>query len=169
MKFFRLDLLTLLISLFILNSCKNQDSVGLGINSTNQLNSNLVDTSTIVINTDTIGSLVTSGVTKNPLAYFVDPVFGTTVSNLATDLNLPGQTGFIHRRAAPSRSTRPGLYLVMLTVFMVIRSRRAIRLMFTSWPKNIIPIRPIITPNNGNTMPTFCWEASLLTQGRTTP
>ena len=94
MKFFRLDLLTLLISLFILNSCKNQDTVGLGINSTNQLNSNLVDTSTIVINTDTIGSLVTSGLTKNPLAYFVDPVFGTTVSNLATDLNLPGQTSY---------------------------------------------------------------------------
>src|SRR3984957_7613168 len=94
MKFFRLDLLTLLISLFILNGCKNQDSVWLGLSSTNQLNSNLIDTSTIVINTDTIGSLVTSGVTKNPLAYFVDPIFGTTVSNLATDLNLPGQTGY---------------------------------------------------------------------------
>jgi hypothetical protein len=94
MKFFRLDLLTLLISLFILNSCKNQDSVGLGINSTNQLNSNLTDTSTIVINTDTIGSLVTTGMAKNPLAYFIDPVFGTTVSDLATDLNLPGQAAF---------------------------------------------------------------------------
>jgi len=94
MKFFRLDLLTLLISLFILNGCKNQDSVGLGINSTNQLNTNLIDTSTIVINTDTIGPLVTSGVAKNPLAYFIDPVFGTTVSNLATDLNLPGQAAY---------------------------------------------------------------------------
>jgi hypothetical protein len=94
MKFFRLDLLTLLISLFILNGCKNQDAVGLGINSTNALNSNLVDTSTIVINTDTIGSLVTSGLAKNPLAYFIDPVFGTTVSNLAADLNLPGMGAY---------------------------------------------------------------------------
>jgi hypothetical protein len=94
MKFFRLDLLTLLISLFILNSCKNQDTVGLGINSKNQLNSSLVDTSTIVINTDTIGSMVTSGQFKNPLAYFIDPVFGTTVSNLATDLNLPSQAAY---------------------------------------------------------------------------
>jgi|SRR6185503_5909536 len=94
MKFFRLDLLTLLISLFILNGCKNQDSVGLGINSSNQLNTNLVDTATIVINTDTIGSLVTTDLAKNPLAYFVDPVFGTSVSNLATDLNLPGHAGY---------------------------------------------------------------------------
>ena len=94
MKFFRLDLLTLLISLFILNGCKNQDTVGLGINSTNALNSNLIDTSTIVINTDTIGSLVTSGLAKNPLAYFVDPIFGTSISNLATDLNLPGQGAY---------------------------------------------------------------------------
>jgi hypothetical protein len=94
MKFFRLDLLTLLISLFILNGCKNQDSVALGINSGNQLSSTLTDTSTIVINTDTIGSLVTSGVSKNPLAYFIDPVFGTTVSNLATDLNLPGMAAY---------------------------------------------------------------------------
>ncbi len=94
MKFFRLDLLTLLISLFILNGCKNQDSVGLGITSSNQLNTNLVDTAGIVINTDTIGSLVTSGLAKNPLAYFIDPIFGTSVSNLATDLNLPGQFAY---------------------------------------------------------------------------
>jgi hypothetical protein len=94
MKFFRLDLLTLLISLFILNGCKNQDTVALGINSAGQLNSNFTDTSTIVINTDTIGPLVTAALAKNPLAYFKDPVFGTTVSNLATDLNLPGQGAY---------------------------------------------------------------------------
>lgn len=94
MKFFRLDLLTLLISLFIFNGCKNQDSVGLGINSTTALGSNFTDTSTIVINTDTIGPLVTTGLAKNPLGYFVDPVFGTSVSSLATDLNLPGGAAY---------------------------------------------------------------------------
>ncbi|HZY39471.1 MAG TPA: DUF4270 family protein [Mucilaginibacter sp.] len=84
----------MLISLFILNGCKNQDTVGVGINSTNQLNSGFTDTSTIVINTDTIGSLVTTGLAKNPLGYFIDPIFGTSVSSLATDINLPGQAGY---------------------------------------------------------------------------
>ena len=94
MKFFRLDLLTLLISLFILNSCKNQDSIGLGINSSNQISANLVDTSTIVINTVHEDPVITSGpLGKNPLAYFNDPQFGLTTSAIATDLNLPG-TGF---------------------------------------------------------------------------
>lgn len=94
MKFFRLDLLTLLISLFILNSCKNQDSVGLGINASTQIGTSFTDTASIVINTDTIGSLVTTGMTKNPVGYFVDPIFGTTVSSLATDLNLPGEAAY---------------------------------------------------------------------------
>jgi hypothetical protein len=94
MKFFRLDLLTLLISLFILNSCKNQDTVNLGIN-TNQVNGALVDTSTININTIPEDSVVTSGpLEKNALAYFKDPIFGVTQADLATDLNLPDQTAF---------------------------------------------------------------------------
>ena len=91
MKFFRLDLLTLLISLFILNSCKNQDNIGLGINSSNQISANLVDTSTVVINTVHEDPVITSGpLGKNPLAYFNDPQFGLTTSAIATDLNLPG-------------------------------------------------------------------------------
>jgi hypothetical protein len=101
MKFFRLDLLTLLISLFILNSCKNKDTIGLGIDSSTQLNGSLVDTSTIVVNTlPDIGnplskdSIVTSGSPKVPLGYFNDPVFGTVESNMAFALNLPGQTAY---------------------------------------------------------------------------
>jgi hypothetical protein len=97
MKFFRLDLLTLLISLFILNSCKNQDSIGLGINTPGQVNGHLVDTSTIIVNTVPDDSVLTSGspsLAKNPLAYFVDPIFGVSVANLATDLNLPGSTAY---------------------------------------------------------------------------
>ena len=74
MKFFRLDLLTLLISLFIFNSCKNQDAIGLGVSSRgNQLSSNLIDTSTIVINTVPEDSTITSSITKKCLTYFVDP------------------------------------------------------------------------------------------------
>jgi hypothetical protein len=94
MKFFRLDLLTLLISLFILNSCKNQDTVGLGVNSSGQLSGSLVDTSTIVVNTVPEDSVLTVGLGKNPLAYFHDPIFGTTESSIATDLNLPFGTTY---------------------------------------------------------------------------
>jgi hypothetical protein len=95
MKFFRLDLLTLLISLFILNSCKNQDSIGLGITSSNQLQGTLIDTSTINANTVLEDTVVTSGaLAKNPLAYFIDPVMGITQSDIATDLNLPSSVAF---------------------------------------------------------------------------
>jgi hypothetical protein len=90
MKFFRLDLLTLLISLFILNSCKNQDTVGLGLNPSTQLNGTLVDTSTIFTNTVLDDTVITSGLTKTPLAYFSDPIFGLSEANIAGDLNLPG-------------------------------------------------------------------------------
>ncbi len=82
MKFFRLDLLTLLISLFILNSCKNQDSIGLGVVTPGQVNGNLVDTSTIIINTVPEDSVITSidpttqlPLAKNPLGLFYRPYF----------------------------------------------------------------------------------------------
>jgi len=95
MKFFRLDLLTLLISLFILNSCKNQDSIGLGVVAAGKLTGSLVDTSTIFTNTVLEDSVITSGpLNKNPLAYFNDPVFGITEANLATDINLPNSGAY---------------------------------------------------------------------------
>src|ERR1700743_2484767 len=94
MKFFRLDLLTLLISLFILNSCKNKDTIGLGLDSSTQLNGSLIDTSTIVVNTQREAPVVTSSLTKNPLGYFIDPVMGPTESNIAVGLNLPGRTAY---------------------------------------------------------------------------
>jgi len=101
MKFFRLDLLTLLISLFILNSCKNKDTIGLGVDPSTQLNGSLIDTSTIIVNTlPDIGnplskdSIVTTNLTKVPFGYFKDPVFGTVESNMAYALNLPNQAAY---------------------------------------------------------------------------
>ena len=94
MKFFRIDLLTLLISLFILNSCKNKDTIGLGIDSKTQLTGNLIDTATIVVNTFPEDSVVTSGLSKTPMGYFKDPVLGTTEANIAIALNLPNQTAY---------------------------------------------------------------------------
>src|ERR1700761_6400947 len=99
MKFFKLDLLTLLISLFILNSCKNQGTIGLGVTSSNQLTGSLIDTATIVVNTipeDSVPSSNTGigALTKFPMGLFKDPIFGTTESNLAMDLNLPSSTAY---------------------------------------------------------------------------
>jgi hypothetical protein len=94
MKFIRLDLLTLLISLFILNGCKNQDTIGLGVVNSNQINGSLVDTTTIVINTIEDDSVQTSGLSTTPLSYLKDPVFGTTEANIAMDLNLPNSSAY---------------------------------------------------------------------------
>ncbi|MEO6850859.1 MAG: DUF4270 family protein, partial [Mucilaginibacter sp.] len=87
-------LLTLLISLFILNGCKNPDGVGLGISSSTQLNGSLIDTSTVIVNTLPEDSVVTSGLTSTPLSYFKDPLFGTTESNIAALLNLPSSGAY---------------------------------------------------------------------------
>lgn len=94
MKFFRLDLLTLLISLFILNSCKNQTAIGLPVNSSGQLTGSLTDTATVFTNTTTDDSVVTSGISKSPMGYFLDPAMGSTTVNLVTDLNLPGSAAY---------------------------------------------------------------------------
>ena len=93
MRFFRLDLLTLLISLFILGSCKNQDSIGLGVAS-GPVSGALVDSSTIIVNTFAEDSVSTTNLTKIPLGYFIDPAFGTTETAVATDLNLPGSAAY---------------------------------------------------------------------------
>jgi hypothetical protein len=95
MKFFKLDLLTLLISLFILSSCKNQDSIGLGVTNTNQLSGNLIDTATIIVNTIPEDTVITNIPGANAqLGFFKDPVFGNTEANMVLDLNLPGLAAY---------------------------------------------------------------------------
>ena len=94
MKFFRLDLLTLLISLFLLNSCKNSDSVGLVVDPSQQLTGTLVDSSTLFTNTVLEDSVQTSAIAKTPLAYFKDPTIGTSEANIAAALSLPASSGY---------------------------------------------------------------------------
>jgi len=94
MKFFRIDLLTLLISLFILNSCKNQDTIGLTPNGTGALGGSLVDTATIFTNTTYEDSVQTASMTKLPLGLLNDPIFGQTESDIITDLNLPSSIAY---------------------------------------------------------------------------
>jgi hypothetical protein len=94
MKFFRLDLLTLLISLFILNSCKNQDTIGLTPGSSGALGGSLVDTATIFTNTTYDDSVATGSMVKTPIGLLNDPIFGQTESDLITDLNLPLESAY---------------------------------------------------------------------------
>jgi hypothetical protein len=89
MKFYKLGLLTLLISLFILSSCKNQDGIGLGVDAGNQLNGTLLADTNITVTNVLEDSVVTSGLFRTPLSYFKDPEFGVTESNIAAQLTLP--------------------------------------------------------------------------------
>lgn len=88
MKLYKLDLLTLLISLFILGSCQDTDSIGLNIDPTTDINGSLIDT--ITVNTFTVreDSIVTNSLEQYPLGYFIDPILGKTTANIAMSLTL---------------------------------------------------------------------------------
>lgn len=89
MKFYKLGLLTLLISLFILNSCKTQD--GIGLDPATPIAGKLIADTSIVATTVKEDSIITSGLSARvPLAYFKDPEFGTTEANIAAVLSTPG-------------------------------------------------------------------------------
>lgn len=100
MKFFRIDLLTLLISLFILGSCKNQNDIGLPTDG-QQADGTLMVYDDIVVKTDTDNVAVASGtvgytpvISRSALASMNDNVLGPTESSVATGLNLPGSTAY---------------------------------------------------------------------------
>ncbi len=85
MKFYTTkDLLILLISLFIFQSCKKEGSIGLE-NQINEsgLSGEFIDTSTIQIFTVKDDTLVSSNYVRNQVGEFVDPVFGTTNASVA--------------------------------------------------------------------------------------
>jgi hypothetical protein len=94
MKFFRLDLLTLLISLFILNSCKNPDGVGLDVDPSKQLDGTMLVDSNVLLNTMLEDSVITTSQSRTPLAYFNDPELGETLSNIVTNINLPNKSAY---------------------------------------------------------------------------
>lgn len=89
MKFFRIDLLTLLISLFLLNSCKNENTLGLAVDPSQQITGTLIDSSTVVTQTIAEDTVATTDLAATPLAYFKDPVIGTSEANIATSVNPP--------------------------------------------------------------------------------
>lgn len=88
MKLYKLDLLTLLISLFILGGCQNTDSIGLDVDPSTDISGNFVDTITIRTATVREDSIITNVLSQYPLGYFVDPLLGKTTANIALSLNL---------------------------------------------------------------------------------
>lgn len=96
MKFSKLDLLTLLISLFVFASCNKSNTLGLDLDPNDAVQGALVDTLTIT--TKTVADEptptfydVTSAVnpSRPPMGYLVDPLFGTSEASLAFSVNLP--------------------------------------------------------------------------------
>ncbi|WP_299286439.1 DUF4270 domain-containing protein [uncultured Mucilaginibacter sp.] len=103
MKFSKLGLLTLLISLFILSSCKKPDTVGLAVDPSEVINGTLLDTVSIntttlrddsIVTTNLTGSQAGASVSVFPLAYYKDPIFGVTEANAALSLGTPASTAF---------------------------------------------------------------------------
>lgn len=88
MKFFKLDLLTLLISLFILAGCQKIDSIGLDVDPATDINASFTDTITVQTRTVREDSVATTNLAQFPFGYFNDPVFGKTFADIAALVSL---------------------------------------------------------------------------------
>lgn len=82
MKYYFRDLLTLLISLFILSGCENPSRVGLDVDPGDQIQGALIDTLKIHAVTVKEDSIFTRGATQLPLGYLKDPVIGESYSTI---------------------------------------------------------------------------------------
>jgi len=89
MKFNKIDLLTLLISLFLFASCESTSTIGLEVDPTSALEGQLVDSVTIKSNTLLDDAVETSTAASHPLGFLKDPIFGTTEASLALAVNVP--------------------------------------------------------------------------------
>ncbi len=89
MKYIHRDLLTLLISLFILGSCTNPSGVGLEVTPEDQISALFTDTVSIRAYTIKDDSVQSGSFTQTLFGQLNDPVFGKTVVGLALDLARP--------------------------------------------------------------------------------
>lgn len=89
MKFIKLDLLTLLISLFLFASCERTSTIGLEVDPTNEIQGNLIDTATISSRTVKEDAGNTSALARYPFGFLNDAALGSTTSNLALSINVP--------------------------------------------------------------------------------
>ncbi|WP_293300951.1 DUF4270 domain-containing protein [Pedobacter sp. UBA4863] len=89
MRFLKLDLLTLLISLFLFASCEKTSTIGLEIDPGSAIEGNLIDTATVFSRTVKDDAAATNNLTRYPLGFINDPLLGTTGASLALSVNLP--------------------------------------------------------------------------------
>lgn len=84
----KLDLLTLLISLFILSGCENPSGIGLDVDPDLALSSDIIllDVETKLLKEDSIATNFTE---RSVLAYINDETFGPTTANMALAITLP--------------------------------------------------------------------------------
>lgn len=90
MKFKIQDLLTLLIGLFLLGSCKDDSTIGLDLDPNTALEGKLIDTLTVRSQLMAEEAVQTGALVRYPLGYMNDPVFGKTEASLALTVNTPG-------------------------------------------------------------------------------
>jgi hypothetical protein len=84
------DLLILLISLFILQSCKKEGDIGLEQQINEEgLYGTFVDTNTVKLFSVKDDSLISSNFLRNQLGDFQDPLFGKTIATIAFQATLP--------------------------------------------------------------------------------
>lgn len=89
MRFLKLDLLTLLISLFLFASCENTSTIGLEVDPGSAVQGNLIDTATISSRTVREDAAATGALTSYPFGHINDPLLGSTSASLALSVNLP--------------------------------------------------------------------------------
>lgn len=89
MKFKKLDLLTLLISLFLLSSSKDSSSIGLDVDPNTVIQGTLLDTVTVKSQTVADIPVTTLGLVRYPLGEMHDDVFGETNASLAMTVAVP--------------------------------------------------------------------------------
>src|SRR5690606_13644492 len=82
MKYYFRDLLTLLISLFILTGCENPSKVGLDVDPGDQIYGELIDTLSVHAVTIKEDSIFTRGLFQIPFGYFEDPTIGESTANI---------------------------------------------------------------------------------------
>lgn len=92
MKGYKLDLLTLLISLFILGACQNPDEIGLDVDPADGINTVMDSSTTVLAVTVPEDKVFTNNLSQYPVGYFIDPDLGVTKAAVAASINLPSDT-----------------------------------------------------------------------------
>lgn len=99
MKYRHKDLLTLLISLFILSGCENPSGVGLEVLPGEEITGHFTDSISVHAFTVRDDSIQSTGFNQNVFGVFKDPVLGTTVADLALEIGMPSKMPRIYSSA----------------------------------------------------------------------